>query len=69
MGEIKKLELLRLIIENKKIWILDEPLTNLDIDAISVVEQTFIDHCMNDGCIFFSSHQNLRINVSEEILL
>ena len=30
LGETKKLEFLRLIIENKKIWILDEPLSNLD---------------------------------------
>ena len=33
-GETKKLEFLRLIIENKKVWILDEPLSNLDEDSI-----------------------------------
>ena len=32
LGETKKLEFLRLIIENKKVWILDEPLSNLDED-------------------------------------
>ena len=69
LGEIKKLELLRLIIENKKIWILDEPLTNLDQDSINVVEQTFVDHCKNDGCILFSSHQDAKIEISEEIRL
>ena len=30
LGELKKLELLRLIIDNKKLWILDEPLSNID---------------------------------------
>ena len=30
-GEIKKLELLRLILEQKKLWVLDEPLTILMI--------------------------------------
>ena len=29
-GETKKLEFLRLIIENKNVWILDEPFSNLD---------------------------------------
>ena len=69
LGEIKKLELLRLIIENKKIWILDEPLNNLDEDSINVIGHTFIDHCKNGGCIMFSTHQDPKINVSEEINL
>ena len=65
----KKLELLRLIIENKKIWILDEPLSNLDDESIDVISQTFEDHCSKEGSIIFSSHQESEINVTEEILL
>ena len=68
-GETKKLELLRLIIENKKVWILDEPLSNLDDESIDVIGQTFEDHRSNEGSIIFSSHQESEINVSEEILL
>ena len=68
-GEIKKLEFLRLIIENKKIWILDEPLSNLDNESIEVLGQTFEDHRSKEGSIIFSSHQESEINVSEEILL
>ncbi len=69
LGEMKKLELLRLIIENKKIWILDEPLSNLDQDSMSLIEQTFNDHRKNEGSIIFSSHQDTKIQVSEEINL
>ena len=68
-GETKKLEFLRLIIENKKIWILDEPLSNLDDESIDVLGQTFEDHRSKDGSIIFSSHQKSEINVSEEVLL
>ena len=68
-GETKKLEFLRLIIENKKIWILDEPLSNLDDESIDVIAQTFEDHRSKEGSIIFSSHQESEINVSEEILL
>ena len=67
--QIKKLELLRLIIENKKIWILDEPFTNLDIESIEMISQTFMDHSNNSGCIIFSSHQKPQIEVTEEINL
>jgi len=68
-GETKKLEFLRLIIENKKIWILDEPLSNLDNESIDVIGQTFEDHRSKEGSIIFSSHQKSEINVSEEVLL
>ena len=69
LGETKKLELLRLIIENKKIWILDEPFTNLDTEAVDVIKQTFEDHCRKEGSIIFSSHQNVQINTTEDLLL
>ena len=68
-GETKKLEFLRLILENKKIWILDEPLSNLDDESIDVIAQTFEDHRSKEGSIIFSSHQESEINVSEEVLL
>ena len=68
-GEIKKLELLRLIIENKKVWVLDEPLSNLDEDSIELIKQTFEDHAAKEGSIIFSSHQNPGIYVTEEINL
>ena len=68
-GETKKLEFLRLIIENKKVWILDEPLSNLDEDSIELMKQTFEDHCSKEGSVIFSSHQNPGIYVTEEIEL
>ena len=68
-GETKKLEFLRLIIESKKVWILDEPLSNLDEDSIELMKQTFEDHCSKEGSIIFSSHHNPGIYVTEEIHL
>tara|TARA_B100002052_G_scaffold194542_1_gene177395 strand:+ start:197 stop:802 length:606 start_codon:yes stop_codon:yes gene_type:complete len=69
LGQVKKLELLRLIIENKKYWILDEPLSNLDSETIDIIAQSFEDHCKNNGSILFSTHQDIRFSLSEEINL
>ena len=69
LGETKKLEFLRLIIENKKVCILDEPLSSLDDDTVELIKQTFEDHVSKEGSIIFSSHQNPGIYVSEEINL
>ena len=55
-GEQKKLELLRLILEQKKLWLLDEPFNHLDDLSIEILNQTFLDHVNNDGMILFASH-------------
>ena len=60
-GETKKLELLRLILEQKKLWVLDEPYNHLDDLSIEILNQTFIDHINNNGIILFTSHFNPSI--------
>ena len=66
-GEIKKLELLRLILEQKKFWILDEPYNHLDDSSIEILNQTFIDHANKDGSVLFASHFQPPINNLEII--
>ena len=66
-GEIKKLELLRVILEQKKLWILDEPYNHLDDLSIEILNQTFVDHINKDGVILFTSHLNPSIDNLEVI--
>jgi len=69
LGEIKKLELTRLILEKKKLWILDEPYSGLDNKSIDIINKTFTDHVSNEGIIIFSSHYNPNINNIEILSL
>ena len=69
LGEIKKLELMRLIIEQKKLWILDEPYIGLDDNTTTLINDTFIDHTSNDGIIIFASHYSPDIKNMEIISL
>ena len=66
-GERKKLELLRLILEQKKLWVLDEPFNHLDDLSIEILNQTFIDHINSDGMILFASHFNPNISNLETL--
>ena len=66
-GERKKLELLRLILEQKKLWVLDEPFNHLDEISIEILNQTFLDHVNNDGMILFASHFDPIINNLEKL--
>ena len=68
-GENKKLELLRLILEQKKLWLLDEPFNHLDDFSMEILTQTFLDHVNNGGMILFSSHFNPVISNLETISL
>ena len=68
-GERKKLELIRLILEQKKLWIIDEPYNHLDDLSIEILNQTFLDHVNNDGMILFASHYDPMINNLETLVL
>ena len=68
-GETKKLELLRLILEQKKLWILDEPYVGLDDSTISLINETFKNHVENNGMIIFSSHYNPELQNLEIVQL
>ena len=48
---------------------MDEPLTNLDSETIDILAQSFEDHCKNQGSILFSTHQEIRFSMFEEITL
>ena len=68
-GEIKKLELCRLVIEQKKLWILDEPYAGLDEFTTDLINETFRNHILNDGMIIFSSHYYPQLQNMETVNL
>ena len=68
-GEIKKLELCRLVIERKKLWLLDEPFNNLDKATTNLINETFKNHIENQGMIIFSSHLNPELQNMDTIKL
>ena len=68
-GEVRKLELFRLVIEQKKLWILDEPFVGLDETTRELINETFRNHIENNGMIFFSSHHYPEIQNMDTINL
>ena len=68
-GERKKLDFSRLIIEQKKLWILDEPYLGLDKDTADILDETFINHIEKDGMIIFASHNTPDLKLIEKINL
>ena len=61
-GQKKKLQLLLLMLVNKPVWILDDPLNGLDDRTIINLNNLFEKKLENKGIIILSSHQNISLN-------
>ncbi|MGS2716845.1 cytochrome c biogenesis heme-transporting ATPase CcmA [Eionea flava] len=56
-GQYRRVALARLYISQASIWVLDEPYTALDSEAVARLEALFIAHAQQGGCVLFTSHQ------------
>ncbi|MEY4721720.1 MAG: hypothetical protein RIQ46_1445 [Pseudomonadota bacterium] len=56
-GQKKRAALARLVGQAAPIWLLDEPLNGLDVDAVALVEAMAAEHCAAGGICLVASHQ------------
>ncbi len=58
-GQKRRLALARLLLAGAALWILDEPVTNLDVEGIALVEQLVREHTEAGGLALAAAHQRL----------
>jgi heme exporter protein A len=58
-GQRRRVALARVLLSDALLWILDEPITNLDTAGIQLVEQLMAEHLSRGGMILTAAHQNL----------
>ena len=58
-GQRQKLSLTRLFCSNKKIWLLDEPFSFLDLKTSDSLNSEIVHHCIDGGIALIVSHQKL----------
>ncbi len=60
-GQKRRLALARLVIQKKPLWILDEPLSALDVNSVDLMTELLTEHLAKEGLIILTSHQKVDI--------
>jgi heme exporter protein A len=60
-GQRRRVALARLLASDVKLWILDEPLTALDVGAVGLIQELIAEHLARDGMVIFTTHQPLHV--------
>lgn len=58
-GQKRRVALARVMLSGASFWILDEPITNLDVEGIAAVEACMAEHLEQGGSILTAAHQPL----------
>lgn len=60
-GQKRRVGLARLLVSNAPLWILDEPLTALDVRAVELIQARLAEHLARQGMIVLTTHQALQV--------
>jgi heme exporter protein A len=61
-GQRRRVALAGLMTAGALLWILDEPLTGLDVHGVAMVEQMIRDHVLAGGLAIMTTHQALALD-------
>ena len=60
-GQRRRVLLAFLLLAEAKLWILDEPLTALDVKGVDLVESMILEHRENGGSVIFTTHHGMQL--------
>lgn len=68
-GQQRRIGLARLFLPSPRLWILDEPLTAIDVSGVSLIEACVNDQIQRGGAVVFTSHQPLASGTLQRLHL
>lgn len=61
-GQKRRVSLARALASRARLWVLDEPYTNLDVAGRDFVDQMMGEHLADDGLVLLVAHQSHGVN-------
>jgi heme exporter protein A len=61
-GQRRRILLAFLELAQAKLWILDEPLTALDVQGVDLMESMILDHRQSGGSVIFTTHHGMQLD-------
>lgn len=61
-GQQKKVSLMKTIIADAKVWILDEPYSALDAESIKIFDMTIENYIKQEGSVVVTNHKKITEN-------
>jgi heme exporter protein A len=60
-GQKRRVALARLLLNDSKLWVLDEPFTALDVAAVDLLQSVIAEHVENGGMVILTTHQEVAL--------
>ena len=61
-GQRRRILLAFVALSQAKLWILDEPLTALDVQGVALMESMIIEHRNSGGSVVFTTHHGMQLD-------
>jgi len=60
-GQKRRVALARLILSRARLWVLDEPFTALDVEAVALLQGLIAEHLAGGGLVVMTTHQEVPL--------
>ncbi|MGB5398040.1 MAG: ATP-binding cassette domain-containing protein, partial [Gammaproteobacteria bacterium] len=61
-GQRRRILLAFLLLAGARLWILDEPLTALDVQGVALMEAMILEHRAAGGSVIFTTHHGMALD-------
>ncbi len=61
-GQRRRILLAFVALSQAKLWILDEPLTALDVQGVALMESMILEHRQAGGSVVFTTHHGMKLD-------